>query len=265
MIKSYSVEQLDNLRQSGKILAGALAQVKKNIRAGISTLELDKIAEDFIISNNAAPSFKNYNGFPFSICTSVNEESIHGMPREDKILKEGDIISVDIGVRYNGMCTDAARTWPVGKTSDEAKSLIHATRQCFVQAIKGLKAKSKVGDIGERIQDFISQNTTFSIIQNFFGHGVGENVHEEPLIPNFRPGRKTKPIIREHVRKRLPLHSVIAIEPMINAGEKDVEVGPDGWTVTTVDGRLSAHYENTVIVLEDGVEVVTRESEEIDF
>jgi len=257
MIKSYSAEQLDNLRQSGKILAGALAEIERNIKAGISTLELDKIAEESITKNGAEPSFKNYNRFPYSICTSVNEESIHGMPRADKILQDGDIISVDVGVRFNGMCTDAARTFPVGDVSDEAKALIKATEQCFFEAIKGLKEKSKVGDIGARIEDFIKTNTTFSIIENFFGHGVGERVHEEPLIPNFRPNRKTKKIIKEHVMARLPLHSVIAIEPMINAGVKESKVGKDGWTVTTADGKLAAHYENTVIILEDGVEVVT--------
>ncbi|MCL2850769.1 MAG: type I methionyl aminopeptidase [Firmicutes bacterium] len=256
-IKTYDKEKLDLLRQSGKILANTLNLLESNINPGITTMELNNIAEKHIIEQGGIPSFKDYNGFPCAICTSINEESIHGMPRVDKVLKDGDIISVDVGVRYNGLCTDAARTFPVGKISDDAKKLIEITKQSFYQAINGLKALSKVGDIGERIEDFVKSNSNFSIIDNFFGHGVGYNVHEEPLIPNFRPDRKAKKILKDVIRIRLPLHSVIAIEPMINQGTKTVKTGSDKWTVVTADGKLAAHYENTLIILEDGVEIVT--------
>jgi len=256
-IKIYNEQQLNALRQSGKILAQTLELIKNNIREGITTLELDKIAEDNIRKNGGEPSFKGYNGYKHSICTSINEESIHGMPSKNKILKIGDIISIDVGVRFGGMCTDAARTWGVGEISEKAQTLINATEQCFNEAIRGLKAMSKVGDIGERIQNYITKNTTYSIIDRYFGHGVGEKVHEDPLIPNFIPDKKAKKVLKDIVRVRLPLHSVIAIEPMINEGVKDVKVGKDGWTVVTTDGKLAAHYENTLIVFEDGVEVVT--------
>jgi len=257
-IKIYNEEQLNNLRKSGKILSQTLDLIKKSIREGISTLELDKIAEEFICKNGAVPSFKGYNGYKFSICTSVNEESIHGMPRKTKILENGDIISVDIGVRYNGMCTDAARTWGVGEISTEAQNLIDACEQCFREAIKGLKAMSKVGDIGQRIEDYIKKNTSYSIIDRYFGHGVGEKVHEDPLIPNFVPDKKSKRVLKDITRVRLPSCSVIAIEPMINQGTKEVKVGKDKWTVVTADGKLAAHYENTLIVMENNIEIVTQ-------
>ena len=257
-IKTYNAEQLDLIRQSGKILASTLNLLKQKIQPGISTLELDAIAETHIRSHaDAIPSFKDYNGFPLSICTSVNEESIHGLPRADKILKEGDIISVDVGVRYKGFCTDAARTFPVGKISPEAQKLINITRNCFYEGINGLKAKSKVGDIGDRIEDYVTANSDFSIIDNFFGHGVGEKVHEDPLIPNFRITKRHKLALKDIGRVRLPLHSVIAIEPMINQGKKDVKTAPDKFTMITVDGKLAAHWEITLIILEDGVEIVT--------
>jgi len=256
-MKSYSPEQLDLVRKSGEILSKTLALLESKVAVGISTLELNDIAEAFILKNDAVPSFKNYNGYTFAICTSVNEESIHGMPRKEKLLKEGDIVSVDVGVRYKGFCTDAARTFAVGKISADAQKLVDITRQCFFEAIRGLKANSKVGDIGARIEDYVRANSDFSIIDNYFGHGVGERVHEEPLIPNYRPAKTAKKVIKDVGRVRLPLHSVIAIEPMINAGGKEVKVCPDKWTVVTVDGKLAAHYENTLIIKEDGVEVVT--------
>ncbi|MCL2570044.1 MAG: type I methionyl aminopeptidase [Firmicutes bacterium] len=255
MIKTYNKEQLDYVREGGKILAQALSILKDSVKPGISTMELDKIAEDFIRAQGAEPAFMGYNGYKHTICASVNEEAIHGIPRTDKILKEGDIISVDCGVKWKGFCTDAARTIAVGKISDEAHKLIDATEQSFFQAIKGLKAMSKVGDIGTRIENYIKGNTNFSIIEKFCGHGIGEEVHQEPRIINYVP--KVKINLHTDLRKRLPAGCVIAIEPMINVGTKDVKVGDDGWTVVTGDGKLSAHYENTVIVLEGCVEVVT--------
>ncbi|MCL2587308.1 MAG: type I methionyl aminopeptidase [Firmicutes bacterium] len=253
MIQTYNEAELEIIRAGGKILARTHEELARHIRAGISTLELDKIAEKFIRDNNAEPAFKGFNRYPYSICASVNEESIHGMPRGDKILREGDIISIDIGLRFKGFCTDAARTHSVGAVSEEAKKLIEITEKSFWRAIKDLKAKSKVGDIGDRVEDFVRNNSTFSIIETYFGHGIGRSVHQDPLIPNFRADKK----IRKLTLQRLPLHCVICIEPMINVGDKEVEVGKDGWTVRTKDGSLAAHYENTVIILQDGVEVVT--------
>lgn len=252
-IKSYSDEKLNALRASGKILAKTHEMLREHVRAGVSTMELNNIADKFIRENGAEPSFFNYNGFKYSICTSVNEASIHGMPSA-RVLKDGDIISIDIGVRFDGMCTDAARTWPVGKIADNAKKLIEVTEQSFWESIKGLKAMQKVGTIGDRIEDFVRANSDFSLIENYFGHGVGDKVHENPLIPHFKATNKT---LRDLTRVRLPLHSVIAIEPMVNEGVKEVETAEDGWTAVTADGKLAAHYENTVIILADGVEVVT--------
>jgi len=257
-IKTYNAEQHQYLREGGKILLGALMAVEAVIKEGVSTLDLNNVAEQYIRERGAEPSFQGYNGFEFAICASVNEESIHGKPRADKVLKNGDIVSVDVGVRWKGMCTDAARTFAVGEISEEARNLINATEQCFEEAIRGLKAKSKVGDIGERIEAYIKGNTTYSIIDTYFGHGIGEKLHEDPLIPNFKPDKKARKVIKECVIARLPVGSVIAIEPMINQGVKDVKLSNDGWTAITADGKLAAHYENTLIIHEDGVEVVTR-------
>lgn len=256
-IKIYNHEQLLVMRQAGRILAEALEVVERAIKPGVSTLELNDIAHNHIEYHAGEPAFLNYHGYRHSICASVNEESIHGIPRSDKILCEGDIVSIDIGVKYRGMYVDAARTFPVGKVSDEARALINATRQAFFEGIRGLKAMSKVGDIGQRIEDYIKTNTTFSIIETYFGHGIGEALHEDPLIPNFRPSKNAKRAVKNITRVRLPAGCAIAIEPMINAGVKDVITAPDKWTAVTADGKLAAHYENTVIIKEDGVEVVT--------
>lgn len=253
MIEVYSIEQLSLIRAGGKILARCLDEVAKNIRAGVTTLELNNIAEDFLKRQGAEPSFKGYQGFPYAICASVNEESIHGMPSK-KVLKDGDIISIDVGVRYGGFCTDAARTYAVGVVSDEAKKLINVTEGAFWAGVDGLRAKSKISDIGERVEDFVRANSNFSLIENFFGHGIGRNVHQEPLIPNFRVRNKR---LQGIVRERLPAGCVICVEPMVNVGGKEVEVGPDKWTVVTSDKSLAAHYENTIIILEDGIEIIT--------
>jgi len=255
MIQTYKAKELDIIREGGKILAQVHVHVAGHVRAGISTLELDAIASEFIKSMGAESAFLGFQKYPFSICTSVNDASIHGCPSADEILKDGDIISIDIGIRYKGFCTDAARTHAVGNVSDEAKLLIEITEQSFFEAIKGLRAKSKVGDIGQRIEKFVTENSDFSIIDTYFGHGIGRSVHQEPLIPNFASTNKK---IRKMVQTRLPAGCVICIEPMINVGGKDVATcKTDKWTVRTTDGSLSAHYENTVIITENGAEVVT--------
>jgi len=252
------------MRASGKILRGAFELLENNIRAGVTTLELDKIAEKFIRSRGGEPCFKNYNGYGFTICASVNEASIHGIPRKDKILKDGDIISIDCGVRYpkgrNGMCTDAARTFAIGKISNEARKLIETCENCFEVATKNLKAGDKVSVIGEKIEALIGGR--YGIIDTYFGHGIGEKVHEDPLIPNFDVrkailyGDKREKLLKL-VDIELAQNTAICIEPMINCGTKKVKTAKDGWTVITEDGRLAAHYENTLIIHKDGIEIVT--------
>ena len=253
-MKTYKESELNNIREAGAILKRALLLAEQSVRVGISTLEIDGIVDAFIIANGAEPSFKGYRGYGYATCISVNEEVVHGTPRAEKFLQDGDIVSIDIGVRWNGFCADAARTFGVGTISDEAKQLIAHTEQCFHEAIKDLKAGSTVGEIGRNVEYYIKHNTTYSILEQYFGHGIGRGVHEEPLIPNFIA---RTPQLKAIARKQFPANTAICIEPMICLGGNSVETKSDGWTVVTSDGKLSAHYENTLIVKEDGVEVVT--------
>ena len=258
-VRVYDENHHNDLRKSGRILRGALELVSSAIRAGISTLELDRIAERYIRENGGEPSFKGYNGYLYSICVAVNDECIHGIPSKKRILQNGDIISIDCGVRYpkgkGGMCTDAARTYAVGKISDEASALIEACEGCFDAAVKDLKAGDMVGVIGQRIEAYI--NGRYGIIDKYFGHGVGERVHEEPLVPNFDITNTNIGKLKKIAETSLLEGGVIAIEPMINVGTKDVKVAADGWTVRTQDGKLAAHYEQTLIIHKDNVEIVT--------
>ena len=247
MIKYKTEEDLKLMRVACEITRDTLLEVEKHIKPNITTKELDKIAYDFIISKGAKPSFKNYNGFPASICASVNEEIVHGIPSSTKVLKEGDIISIDVGACYKGFHGDAARTFPVGKINAQKKRLIKVTQQSFFEGIKGLKAGCFVGDISSRIQNYVEKNG-YSIVRELVGHGVGKNLHEDPDVPNFgRAGSGHK----------LNANATIAIEPMVNMGERNVVFMPDGWTCITRDGQPSAHYENTVLITENGVEILT--------
>jgi len=261
-MKSYGESQLNNLRQSGRIMRGIFALLEKEICAGVNTLELDRIAEQYIRDNGAEPSFKGYDGYRFTLCTSINEESIHGIPRKNKILRDGDIISIDCGVRYpagkGGMCTDAARTYAVGEISKEARDLIKTCEQSFHAAAKDLRAGDKISKIGEKIDTFIDGR--YGILEKYVSHGVGEKVHQEPhMIPNYdvRKSTKNRAKMIEMTEARFVEGAVIAIEPMINLGTHDVRVLGDGWTVVTADGSLAAHYENTVIIQKHGIEIVT--------
>jgi|GEM_PF-796331 len=261
-MQTYSSKHYDYLRQSGKILRETFAVVEKSIRAGVTTLELDKIAEDYIRSQGAEPAFKNYQGYKFTICASVNEESIHGMPRKNKVLCDGDIISVDCGVRFpkkdnESMCTDAARTYAVGKITPKAQKLVDACKQCFDVAIDGLRAGDMVKEIGKKIERFVAGR--YGIIDTYFGHGIGHNVHEGTLVPNFDVDKMAKhsPRLVSAVEVEIPDGAIMCIEPMINCGTKDIKLARDGWTVVTADGQLAAHYENTIIVHHDRVEIVT--------
>ena len=247
MIKIKSQEEIVLMREACRITRDTLKIIENSIKAGVSTLELDKIAYDYIISQDATPSFKNYEGFPASICASINDTIVHGIPSKDIILKEGDIISIDVGAKYKGYNGDAARTFPVGKVDAKTKRLIKITEQSFFEGIKGLKSGAFVGDISHRIQTFVEKNG-YSIVRELVGHGVGKALHEDPMIPNFG---------RAGSGPRLNANCTIAIEPMVNMGERYVTFYPDGWTCKTRDGKPSAHYENTVLITENGVEILT--------
>ena len=247
MIKIKSQEEIELMREACRITRDTLKIIENSIKVGVSTKELDKIAYDYIKSQDATPSFKNYEGFPASICASINDTIVHGIPSDNIVLKEGDIISIDVGAKYKGYNGDAARTFPVGKINAKSKRLIKITEQSFFEGIKGLKSGAYVGDISHRIQTFVEKNG-YSIVRELVGHGVGKNLHEDPMIPNFG---------RAGSGPRLNANTTIAIEPMVNMGARYVTFCSDGWTCKTKDGLPSAHYENTVLITENGVEILT--------
>lgn len=247
MIKIKTDAELELQRVACKITKDTLIEIEKHIKPGVSTKQLDKIAYDYIVSLGAKPSFKNYSGYPATICASINEEVVHGIPQKHRILQEGDIISIDVGACYKGFHGDAARTFPVGKIDAKKKKLIKVTKESFFEGIKNIKPGSFVGDIGHQIQTYVEKNG-FTIVRELTGHGVGANLHEDPSIPNYgRAGSGAK----------LVKNMVIAIEPMVNMGERYVQFMPDGWTCIARDRLPSAHYENTVLITEDGVEILT--------
>ena len=240
MIIVKNSEQLALMRKAGRITAEALLVARDMIRPGISTKEIDTKIRSFIEKCDAVPSFLGYGGFPGSACISINEQVIHGIPSDRVILREGDIVKIDVGARYRGYNGDSARTYPVGKVSDEALRLISVTERSFYEAMKFARAGNRVGDIGSAVEGFVISNG-FSVVRDYVGHGVGAELHEEPEIPNFgRAGRGA----------RLYSGMTLAIEPMVNVGTPNVKVKSDGWTVVTLDGKLSAHYENSIAVTE---------------
>ena len=231
-------EQLALMRQAGRITAEALLVAKEMVRPGISTKEIDKAIHKHILKCGAEPSFLGYNGFPASACISVNDEVIHGIPSERRILREGDIVKIDVGARYRGYNGDSARTFPVGRVSDEALRLISVTERSFYEAMRFAKAGSRIGDIGYAIESFVISNG-FGIVRAYTGHGVGADLHEDPTVPNYGTAGRGQ---------RLYADMTLAIEPMVNQGTEDVKLGADGWTVTAADGKLSAHYENSIAI-----------------
>ena len=250
MIIIKNSEQLTLMKKAGRITAEALLVARDMIRPGISTKEIDTKIHDFIVKSGAVPSFLGYSGFPGSACISINDEVIHGIPSDKVILKEGDIVKIDVGARFRGYNGDSARTYPVGKVSDEALKLISVTERSFYEAMKFARAGNRVGDIGFAVENFVISNG-FSVVKAYVGHGVGANLHEEPEVPNFgRAGRGA----------RLYSGMTLAIEPMVNAGVADVKVLKDGWTVTTADGKLSAHYENSIAITEEDPIILTEVS-----
>lgn len=247
MITIKSKSEIEKMRIAGKITGDALRLVEKHIRPGVSTAELDKIAYDFIKKQGATPSFLNYNGFPGSICASPNSWVVHGIPNKNIILKEGDIISIDMGACKDGYHGDAARTYAVGKISDEAQRLIDVTKQSFFEGIKYAVHGNKIGDVSAAIQEYVEKHG-YSVVRDLVGHGIGRNLHEDPSVPNF--GRYGKGV-------KLAQGMTIAVEPMVNEGAYDVVVLDDDWTVETEDGSLSAHYENTILITRGECEILT--------
>jgi methionyl aminopeptidase len=246
MIICKSGMELDYMREAGRIVAETHRLLAKAIKPGVTTRDLDQAAEDFIRSQGAVPSFKGYNGFPASICASVNNELVHGIPGDRK-LNEGDIISIDIGAKYNGYHGDSAWTYGVGNITPEAQKLLEITEKCLYAGLAEIKPEVRLYTISHAIQAYVEREG-FSIVREYVGHGIGANLHEQPQIPNYGlPDRGP----------RLKPGMVLAIEPMVNIGERYVKTLEDNWTVVTVDGSLCAHFEHTIAVTEDGFEILT--------
>ncbi|WP_339060619.1 type I methionyl aminopeptidase [Tepidibacillus marianensis] len=247
MIIRKSDFEMDLMRIAGQIVAGTHKLLASHIRPGISTKELDKIAEDFIRSNGATPSFLGYGDFPASICTSVNDELVHGIPG-NRILKEGDIISLDIGAEYKGYHGDSAWTFAVGNISDEAANLLKVTEESLYQGLEKATPDFRLSDISHAIQQHVEAHG-YSIVREYVGHGIGTNLHEDPQIPNYgSPNRGP----------RLKPGMALAIEPMVNIGERYVKTLADQWTVVTQDHSLCAHFEHTIVITDDGHEILTK-------
>ncbi len=247
MIIIKTSNELLKMRKAGKITGGALMAAKKAIHPGMSTMELDKIIKNYIVSHGARPSFLGYGGFPASACISVNDTVIHGIPSSKEIIKEGDIVSVDVGAYIDGYHGDSAKTFAVGEISDTAKSLMASTEESLMLAIEMAKPGMRIGDISAAIQKY-NEDRGFSVVKEFVGHGVGAKLHEEPEVPNFGKAG--------HGPRLMP-GMVIAIEPMINAGRASIKILPDGWTVKTVDHSLSAHFEHTIAITSQGATILT--------
>lgn len=247
MINIKNDDQIARMRESGRITKNVLDLIGKSIKVGMTTKDLDKIAYDYIKSCGATPSFLGYGGYPASICASIDDMVVHGIPSDNKVIKDGQIVSIDVGVIYNGWHGDAARTFMVGNVSEEKRKLVKVTEECFFKAIENLTDGSPLGDIGYRVQTHAEANG-FSVVRALVGHGIGKEMHEDPSVPNY--GKKGTGI-------RLKKGMAIAIEPMINMGTYQVDFMPDGWTVLTRDRMPSAHYENTVVITDNGVEILT--------
>ena len=241
MITLKSKKEIELMREAGKIVAETHEILKSAVIPGISTLELDKIAEENIRKYNAIPSFKGYGGFPGSICASINEEVVHGIPNANRILKEGDIISLDVGAYYKGYHSDSARTHGVGIISEEDRKLIEVTKESFYEGLKFAKLGYRLSDISHAVQAHVEKHG-FSVVRDLVGHGVGTELHEDPQIPNYGPAGKGP---------RLLEGMVLAVEPMVNAGKYHVKTLADDWTIVTIDGKKSAHYEHTIAITED--------------
>ncbi len=251
MIFLKSAEEIDKIRAASQVVVSVLERLKEEAKAGVSTWDLDRIAEELSRKAGATPAFKGYRGYPASVCFAINDEVVHGIPSKNKILKDGDIISLDFGVYLDGFYGDSAITVPIGKPSALVERLLQVTRDSLYRGIEMARPGNRLFDISRAIQSCV-ESGGFSVVRAFVGHGIGRKLHEDPQIPNFVPenGNWGKGI-------KLKAGMVIAIEPMVNVGRPDVRVLRDGWTAVTVDGTLSAHFEHTVAILEDGPRILT--------
>ncbi len=247
MIVLKTGRELNIMKEACRISAGALQTAGKAVEPGVTTAEIDRLAEEYIRSQGGEPNFKNYEGYPATACISINNEVIHGIPSSKRKLCAGDIVSIDLGAKFDGYHGDNAATFACGDVSDEAKRLMDTTRESLYEGIKAACAGGRIGDIGHAVQAYVEARG-YSVVRKFVGHGVGTHLHEAPEVPNFgTPGRGI----------RLLPGMTLAIEPMVNAGGADVKVLPDGWTVLTKDGSLSAHFEHTVVITADGPKIMT--------
>lgn len=247
-----SPREIALIKKAGSIIADLFNYLKVHTRAGISTKELDKLAESFIRSHGGIPTCKGYEGFPGAICISVNDTLLHGIPSKSIILKDGDIVSYDVCVTYEGYIADACRTFPVGEVTSEAKRLMETTKRCFFEAVKLIKPGVHLGDISQKIYE-TGTSEGYTLTKDYGGHGVGREMHEDPFVLNY--GEKGTGVI-------LKKGMVIAVEPMLNEGKVELYTLDDGWTVKTLDGKLSCHYENTIAITDDGYEILTLEKGE---
>ena len=247
MITIKSQREISLMKEAGRIVALAHQEVRKHIKPGVTTLQLDHIVENVIRNNNAIPSFKGYGGFPGSACTSVNEQVVHGIPSKRVVLKDGDIISVDIGAKYKGYHGDSAWTYAVGTVTEEVAKLMEVTKQSLFEGLKYAKAGNRLTDISHAVQKH-AESFGYSVVREFVGHGVGSQLHEDPQIPNYGlPGKG--PVLKAGM--------TLAIEPMVNMGRKEVKVLKDNWTAITIDRKPSAHYEHSVLITEDDPIILT--------
>ncbi|KAA3632331.1 MAG: type I methionyl aminopeptidase [Calditrichaeota bacterium] len=246
MIQIKSKDEIEVMRQAGRIVAETLAMVSDELKPGMTTKQLDKLVEDFIRSKKAVPAFLNYHGFPASACISVNEEVVHGIPG-GRIIEEGDIVSVDVGSIFEGFYGDSARTYAVGEISDEKRKLMDNTEKSLLAGIDKARNGNKLGQISAAVQN-VAESEGYGVVRQLVGHGIGRNMHEEPQVPNYGSPNEGP---------TLKTGMVIAIEPMINCGTYQVKTLPDGWTIVTADGRPSAHFEHTVAITENGPDILT--------
>jgi len=246
MIPLKSDKDIQMMRKSGEILAKVMHDLESYVKDGVSTLQIDSLAEKMVLKHSALPAFKGYRGFPATLCTSINEEIVHGIPSARR-LKEGDIVSIDLGVNYKGYFSDAAITLPVGRVDPELNKLIQVTKKSLFEGIKEARPENHLTDISFRIQNYV-ENNGFSVVRQFVGHGIGLNLHEEPEVPNFGPANRG-PLLKKGM--------VLAIEPMVNMGRWESELTENGWTAVTKDGLASAHFEHTVAITEKGPEILT--------
>jgi methionyl aminopeptidase len=246
-IELKTADEIERIREASLIVHDILREAAMMIAPGVTTAEIDRMAEERTSERGALPAFKGYRGYPSVICISINEEVVHGIPSPKRVLREGDIVGLDFGVVYNGYFGDSARTVPVGKVSAEAERLLQATEESLGRAIAAAQPTGRLGDVGAAVQTFVEARG-FSVVRKFVGHGIGRQLHEEPKVPNFGTAG---------TGERLRPGMVLAIEPMVNEGSPDIRVLDDGWTAVTADGRLSAHFEHTIAITEDGPKILS--------